>query len=225
MYSCQVYKTSNIQFRIKAAMCPIHPEVEMFYDWATGDAICPECGLATRVFEDVAMEVEETDEEVSMVEEMAERIHAPEAIGRQAKEMLARSGIDTDAAAGACLFAACRKAGAPRTFDEIATACGATRNEVIKAFGKIQLKLKLKREELEPWRYVGRFCSRLRLPWRARREAERIAQQLPHLGRSPVAVAAAAILITSNVPIRDLVKVSGVSKASILACCDAIEKL
>ena len=196
-------------------------------DWSTGDLICPDCGLVVgdRVVDtSYSISLAEAKDWYSAAEEMAMRLHAPDSIGQAAQAMYEQFPRKSDALAGACLFAACRRAGVPRTFAEIGRVSGSSKKELSQALKLVQAKFDTGRAEQRPKSYVNRFGSMLGLSFRTIRDAEDLAEMayMDQVNRSAVAIAAACIHMVSTTPLADISKVTGVSKLSIMSCRNEI---
>ncbi len=101
----------------------------------------------------------------------------------------------------ASLYAACRKAGVPRTLDEIAEATSSDRKEIGRTYRFLSRELILKLKPTKPQEYLSRFCSELDLSGKVQKIAKNIIDQAEEQelisGKGPTGLAAAAIYIAS----------------------------
>ncbi|MFO7991886.1 MAG: transcription initiation factor IIB [Thermoplasmata archaeon] len=101
----------------------------------------------------------------------------------------------------ASLYAACRKAGVPRTLDEVAEATSSDRKEIGRTYRFLSRELVLKLRPTRPQEYLGRFCSELGLSGKVQKAAEEIIKKAEKKelisGKGPTGLAAAAIYIAS----------------------------
>ena len=110
-------------------------------------------------------------------------------------------GRSINSVVSASLYAACRKAGVPRTLDEIAEATSSDRKEIGRTYRFLSRELNLKLKPTKPQEYLGRFCSELELDGKVQKLAENIINQAEERelisGKGPTGLAAAAIYIAS----------------------------
>ncbi len=99
----------------------------------------------------------------------------------------------------AVIYAACRKAGMPRTLDEIATISGLPKKEIGRAYRAISHELGLKIPLTDPVAYVPRYVNALKLSGEAQEKAVELLKEAMKKGlisgRSPTGVSAAAVYI------------------------------
>lgn len=99
----------------------------------------------------------------------------------------------------AVIYAACRKAGMPRTLDEIANISGLPKKEIGRAYRAISHGLNLKIPLTDPISYVPRYVNALKLSAEAQEEAMKLLKEAMRKGlvsgRSPTGVSAAAVYI------------------------------
>ena len=211
--------------------CPFHSGADMIDDFKTGDMICRDCGLVVgdRVvnFEYSITTYPPTFPIIFLVEELAMKVHAPEWVGQAGQEMFDELGGKSDALAAACLFAACRRAGVPRTFQEIQAVSGVSQREISQAFKRVQARFDTGRANQQPKLYVNRFCALLQLPFRVVKTAEMLSDEVyMKISNAPASIAAACIRMASdNVKLDDLARVSGVFPASIAKTIKEIKAL
>ncbi len=99
----------------------------------------------------------------------------------------------------AVIYAACRKAGMPRTLDEIASISGLPKKEIGRAYRAISHELGLKIPLTDPISYVPRYINALKLSGEAQEKAASLLKDAMKKGlvsgRSPTGVSAAAVYI------------------------------
>ena len=99
----------------------------------------------------------------------------------------------------AVIYAACRKAGMPRTLDEIANISGLPKKEIGRAYRAISHELGLKIPLTDPVSYVPRYVNALKLSGEAQEKAVELLHDAMKKGlvsgRSPTGVSAAAVYI------------------------------
>ncbi|MCL5007797.1 MAG: transcription initiation factor IIB [Candidatus Marsarchaeota archaeon] len=99
----------------------------------------------------------------------------------------------------AVIYAACRKAGMPRTLDEIANISGLPKKEIGRAYRAISHGLNLRIPLTDPVSYVPRYVNALKLSAEAQEEAMKLLKEAMRKGlvsgRSPTGVSAAAVYI------------------------------
>ncbi len=110
-------------------------------------------------------------------------------------------GRSINSVVAASLYAACRKAGVPRTLDEIADATSSDRKEIGRTYRFLSRELILKLKPTKPQEYLSRFCSELELSGKVKKIARNIIDQAEERelisGKGPTGLAAAAIYIAS----------------------------
>ncbi len=110
-------------------------------------------------------------------------------------------GRSINSVVAASLYAACRKAGVPRTLDEIAEATSSDRKEIGRTYRFLSRELTLKLKPTRPQEYLGRFCSELGLDGKVQSQAEDIIKDAEDQelisGKGPTGLAAASIYIAS----------------------------
>jgi transcription initiation factor TFIIB len=99
----------------------------------------------------------------------------------------------------AVIYAACRKAGMPRTLDEIASISGLPKKEIGRAYRAISHELDLRIPLTDPMAYVPRYVNALKLSGEAQEKAIELLKDAMKKGlvsgRSPTGVSAAAVYI------------------------------
>ncbi len=110
-------------------------------------------------------------------------------------------GRSINSVVAASLYAACRKAGVPRTLDEIAEATSSDRKEIGRTYRFLSRELVLKLKPTKPQEYLSRFCSELDLSGKVKKIARNIIDQAEERelisGKGPTGLAAASIYIAS----------------------------
>jgi len=133
-------------------------------------------------------------------------------------------GRSIEGIVAACVYAACRIQGVPRTLDELQQATGLRKKVIGKAYGAVLRTLTLRVPPSRPADYVSRFCSTLGLSNAVQSESFRILKELEKvdssLSLSPVGTAAAAIYLASLArgerrPQKAIAKVAGVSEVTL----------
>ena len=110
-------------------------------------------------------------------------------------------GRSIEGVATACLYAAARKAGMPRSLDEVATVSRVDRDEIARTYRYVVRELELEVEPADPIQYVPRIVSELDRSEHVERRARELLEAAHETGRtsgkSPVGLAAAAIYAAS----------------------------
>lgn len=147
------------------------------------------------------------------IKEMAERLSLDLSVIARAQEIYMKVQRDkliarkSNALIAACVFVACRQEEVSRTFKEIVTVSNAKKTTIAKHFNTIRASVQAevlapKANSCSPIDLLARFCSLLGLPKATLRLAEQITQNALKLdimlGRSPISVAAAAIMLAAN---------------------------
>ncbi|WP_436928060.1 transcription initiation factor IIB [Halosimplex amylolyticum] len=145
---------------------------------------------------------------LSEVDRMASALGVPRSV-REVASIVYRRALDEDLIRGrsiegvatACLYAACRKQGIPRSLEEIADVSRVDRTEIGRTYRYVSKELGLEMEPVDPKRYVPRFCSELDLAEEVQTKANEIIDQTAEQGllsgKSPTGFAAAAIYAAS----------------------------
>ena len=145
---------------------------------------------------------------LSEIDRMSSAIGVPRAV-QEVSSVLYRRALAEDLIRGrsiegvstACLYAACRKEGIPRSLEEIATVSRVERKEIGRTYRYIAQELSLEMRPVNPTKYVPRFCSELELDEEVQSQANEIitttAEQGLLSGKSPTGYAAAAIYAAS----------------------------
>ncbi|MGC8622617.1 MAG: transcription initiation factor IIB [Candidatus Micrarchaeia archaeon] len=124
----------------------------------------------------------------------------------------------------AVIYAACRKAGTPRTLDEIATISGMPKKEIGRAYRAISHELDLKIPLTDPISYVPRYINALKLSGEAQEKSIKLLKEAMRKGlvsgRSPTGVSAAAVYIAGALAgerrtQKEVAEVAGVTEVTI----------
>ena len=133
-------------------------------------------------------------------------------------------GRSVEALVLACIYAACRMAGLPRTLDELSDISNVKRKDIGRTYRFISKKLKLKINVPTPQTFVSRFCNALKLSYDVKKKANEIIKESIRneltSGRGPVGFAAAAIYIATVLnkekrTQRQIADVAGVTEVTI----------
>lgn len=106
-------------------------------------------------------------------------------------------GRSIEGVASAAIYAAARRAGTPRSFDEVASVSRVGNREIERTYRYVARELDLKIEPADPVSYASRFASELGISNEAERRARELLDtakdQCLHSGKNPVGLAAAAV--------------------------------
>ena len=118
-------------------------------------------------------------------------------IYRRALEDDLLPGRSIEGVASAAVYAAARQAGTPRSIDDVVGVSRIDDMEFKRTYRYIVRELGLEIEPADPGSYVGRFASELGISDEAERRARDLLEtgkeELVHVGKSPVGLAAAAV--------------------------------
>lgn len=143
---------------------------------------------------------------------------------RQATEKNLIRGRSIDSVAAACLYAALRTQGIPRSLEEIAAVSKVDRREIGRVYKVVAHALKLTLAPVTPEAYVPRFSSRLRLSPTTEAKAMAFVRDAVRAevtsGKDPKSMAAAALYIASILhgeprTQRDVSEATGVTEVTI----------
>jgi len=138
------------------------------------------------------------------IDRMASALGLPTNV-RETASVIYRRALDEDLLPGrsiegvstACVYAAARQAGVPRSLDEIADVSRVEKNEIARTYRYVVRELGLEVQPADPESYVPRFASGLELSDEAEHRARSLLQNAKekgvHSGKSPVGLAAAAV--------------------------------
>jgi transcription initiation factor TFIIB len=142
------------------------------------------------------------------IDRMASALGLPESV-RETASVIYRRALSEDLLPGrsiegvstSSLYAAARKAGTPRSLDEISAVSRVDKDEIARTYRYVVRELKLEIQPADPEQYVPRFASDLGLSDEAERRARQLLQtakeQEVHSGKSPVGLAAASVYAAS----------------------------
>jgi transcription initiation factor TFIIB len=129
----------------------------------------------------------------SQIKEMAATIY------RKALEKGLARGRAIMALIAACLYAACRQAGIPRTLDEIAKASLVTKKEIRRCYNLLVRELELQMPLPKTISYLSKIAERIGISGKTQGKAIEILYQTKkkHLswGKNPIGIAAGALYI------------------------------
>lgn len=141
---------------------------------------------------------------LSEIDRMSSALDLPDSV-REVASVLYRRALNEDLIRGrsiegvatACLYAACRKEGLPRSLEEIEDVSRVERKEIGRTYRYVSTALGLEMKPVDPKSYVQRYCSELELSEKVKTKAMEIidttAEQGLLSGKSPTGYAAAAI--------------------------------
>jgi transcription initiation factor TFIIB len=142
------------------------------------------------------------------IDRMASALGLPENV-RETSSVIYRRALEEDLLPGrsiegvatASLYAAARKAGTPRSLDELTKVSRVDKDEIARTYRYIVRQLNLEIQPADPESYVPRFTSDLGLSEEVERRARQLLdnakKQGVHSGKSPVGLAAAAVYAAS----------------------------
>jgi transcription initiation factor TFIIB len=142
------------------------------------------------------------------IDRMASALGLPENV-RETASVIYRRALDEDLLPGrsiegvstACVYAAARMAGVPRSLDELTGVSRVDKDEVARTYRYVARELKLEVKPADPEQYVPRFASDLDLSEETETRACQLLKtakdQGVHSGKSPVGLAAAAVYAAS----------------------------
>jgi transcription initiation factor TFIIB len=138
------------------------------------------------------------------IDRMASALGLPKNV-RETASVIYRRALQDDLLPGrsiegvstACVYAAARQAGVPRSLDEISDVSRVEKSEVARTYRYVVRELGLEVKPADPESYVPRFASGLGLSdeseHRARELLRNAKEKGVHSGKSPVGLAAAAV--------------------------------
>ncbi|QZP37400.1 transcription initiation factor IIB [Halobaculum magnesiiphilum] len=138
------------------------------------------------------------------IDRMASALGLPDNV-RETASVIYRRALDEDLLPGrsiegvstACVYAAARMAGVPRSLDEISDVSRVSKDEVARTYRYVVRELKLEVKPADPEQYVPRFASSLDLSEESEMRAKQLLKNAKekgvHSGKSPVGLAAAAV--------------------------------
>jgi transcription initiation factor TFIIB len=142
------------------------------------------------------------------IDRMASALGLPENVRETASVIYRRAleenllpGRSIEGVATASLYAAARKAGTPRSLDELTQVSRVEKDEIARTYRYVVRELQLEIEPADPESYVPRFVSELELSEEVERRARQLLstakEQGVHSGKSPVGLAAAGVYASS----------------------------
>src|SRR6056297_1231916 len=145
---------------------------------------------------------------LSEIDRMASALGVPQSVREVASVTYRRAlgedlirGRSIEGVATACLYAACRQEGIPRSLEEVSDVSRVEQKEIGRTYRYVAQELELKMEPVDPKQYVPRFASELDLSEEVQSKANEIidttAEQGLLSGKSPTGYAAAAIYAAS----------------------------
>ncbi|MFB6267939.1 MAG: transcription initiation factor IIB family protein [Halodesulfurarchaeum sp.] len=138
------------------------------------------------------------------IDRMASAVGLPDNVRETASVIYRRAlqddllpGRSIEGVATACVYAAARQAGVPRSLDEINDVSRVSKDEIARTYRYVIRELGLEVKPADPTSYVPRFASSLGLSdesqHRARELLENAKEKGVHSGKSPVGLAAASV--------------------------------
>jgi len=155
-------------------------------------------------------------------------------IYRKAMEKKLVRGRSIHGLVAACLYAACRTTGTPRTLDDIANGINIRRKDVARCYRLIYRELELKMPVFDPVKGVSRIASFVELSEKSKRNAVEILNQAKKLGeiagKDPMGIAAAALYLAcisngESKSQKDISIASGVTEVTIRNRCAGLRKM
>ncbi|WP_435178632.1 transcription initiation factor IIB [Halorussus sp. AFM4] len=165
------------------------------------------------------------------IDRMASALGLPDNV-RETASVIYRRALDEDLLPGrsiegvatSALYAAARKAGTPRSLDEITNVSRVDKDEIARTYRYVVRELNLQIQPADPKSYVPRFVSDLgvseEVERRARDLLDTATEKGIHSGKSPVGLAAAAVyaaalLSNEKVTQSEVSEVSDISEVTI----------
>ena len=155
-------------------------------------------------------------------------------IYRKAMEKKLVRGRSIQGLVAACLYAACRNTGTPRTLDDVANGINIRRKDVARCYRLIFRELELKMPVFDPVKGVSRIASFVELSEKSKRNAIDILNQAKKLGevegKDPMGIAAAALYLAcisngESKSQKDISIASGVTEVTIRNRCAGLRKM
>ncbi|XP_037946453.1 transcription factor IIIB 70 kDa subunit-like, partial [Teleopsis dalmanni] len=168
------------------------------------------------------------------INDMADRVNAPSHIAdracdiyKQVHDLKRHSYYSNFTRAASCLYIACRQEGSPRTLREICAAATVDKKELGRCYMLILKLLGISAGGIDGSDYMNRFCSFLGLDESVKDAAIHISEKTVEMelcsGRSPISIAAAAILMACkiadlNVTQKRISEVAGITYVTVSGC-------
>lgn len=155
-------------------------------------------------------------------------------IYRKAMEKKLIRGRSIHGLVAACVYAACRTTGTPRTLDDIATGINIRRKDVARCYRLIFRELELKIPVPDPLKGVSRIASLAELSEKTKRKAVEILNKARKVGmiagKDPMGIAAAALYIAcisngENKSQKEISIASGVTEVTIRNRCAGLRTI
>ncbi len=133
-------------------------------------------------------------------------------------------GRGMESVIAACIYAACRSYGIPRTLDEISDASDVERKEIGRTYRFVMRKMNIKVKPSSPKDYISRFATVLHLSPKTQNHALKILKKadISELtsGRGPAGIAAAALYVAALLndekkTQREVADVAGITEVTI----------
>lgn len=133
-------------------------------------------------------------------------------------------GRSMESVIAACIYAACRSYGIPRTLDEMSTASDVERKEIGRTYRFIIRRLGIRIKQSSPKGYISRFSSVLNLSPKTQNSALEILDRAEVIeltsGRGPAGIAAAALYVAALIndekkTQREVADVAGITEVTI----------
>ncbi|MHB8587023.1 MAG: transcription initiation factor IIB [Thermoplasmatota archaeon] len=165
------------------------------------------------------------------IRRMGTALDAPRPVLEQAAQLYRQAAMQSlirgrsiDSVAAACLYAAMRSQGVPRSLEEVSQVSKAAKREIGRVYKVVASALRLSMAPVSPAAFVARFASRLGLPNHVEAKALELVQSATEKevvsGKDPKSIAAGAIYIATvleGVPRTqtDVSQASGVTEVTI----------
>ena len=155
-------------------------------------------------------------------------------IYRKANERKLVKGRSIHGVVAACVYAACRDTGTPRTLDDVADGMNIKRKNVARCYRMIFRELELKMPVADPINDIARIASRTGLGEKTKRKAIKLLKKARKIGmvagKDPMGLAAAALYLScisdgGNTTQRDISNASGVTEVTIRNRCAGLKTL
>ncbi len=155
-------------------------------------------------------------------------------IYRKANERKLVKGRSIHGVVAACVYAACRDTGTPRTLDDVADGMNIKRKNVARCYRMIFRELELKMPVVDPINDIARIASRTGLGEKTKRKAIKLLKKAGKIGmiagKDPMGLAAAALYLScisdgGNTTQRDISNASGVTEVTIRNRCAGLKTL
>jgi len=155
-------------------------------------------------------------------------------IYRKANEKKLVKGRSIHGLVAACMYAACRDTGTPRTLDDVADGINVRRKDVARCYRLIFRELELKMPIADPINGIARIASEAGLGEKTKRKAIILLNKAKKIGmvagKDPMGLAAAALYLAcisegGNTTQRNISNASGVTEVTIRNRCVGLKPL